>query len=788
MERNRYTKLKTKIALRKCDIVFLKRCLKNGIVPKFVEKNIKSRLWGKNSQKVITEARKKFIRLEIKSHYARIEIMKCEVYSLGLWLMKNLHPIIWQQLSESVWLLVGEETREKRQRLKKKFDCLVRESCHHQPRDMREEFIVNKSSHQLDQKEKDLLKKGLKYQPRPSKPPINDIIAAVETSIKYLPIETKAKVRSEVSTIMTKKLGKQTYQTGEYKIIKNLKESGIVFLAPDKGKGMVLMDKTDYEYAAINHLVEGPYKIVKSRRKFPVDAIQMEVKKGLRDLKRKGLITDGMMKSLVVNNPVVPSFSCLPKIHKEGNKFRPVVSDINSPTSKISQWIVRRCRSFSAHASLSVKNSIEAANRLNGMTIKDDEILISFDVESLYPSVPTCESLAIFKGWVSEQDITDDDAELVVGLMEIVLKQRWLEFNGMIYEQISGLAIGEPQSSRLAELFMGDFETAIKNESWFPKLWIRYVDDVIAIVKRDEAELVLNELNKRHAAIRFTSELENNGSLAFLDTRVIRENQKISIDIFRKPCDHPICIPHDSHHDINHKMAVFESLSHRMWSLPLSDERKKKEIEYLIEFGAINGYDRRDIISVNKKHENKAKLRDFTTLRRDRYDKKKMVKDHAGREVTRNAILPFYADITNPIKSVLRKNNINVCYTNMGTLKNILGCVKRKKPAEERSGIYRIPCEDCDLEYIGQTKRRLETREKEHSRALNNKQINISSVAKHCIENGHEKGKIQLVKCVKKPIDLDSYESLFIANTKNLMNEGEAPMTSNLFRFADFQK
>jgi hypothetical protein len=682
---------------------------------------------------------------------------------------------------------IGNSLTKKKINHRKKIAILIKNRKGNNVRDVRENFIVNKSSHVLTDLEVNVLKKGLNYQPRPERPPKNDIIASIETSIKFLPDDTKAIVRSDVSKIFEEE-NRFTHDSGEWKIITNLRKSDLVFLAPDKGKGVVVMDRSDYMSAALSHLQHGPYRKVTSKAKFPVDTLQTRLKKDLREMKRKCLIDEREMNDFIVDNPSIPSFSCLPKIHKEGNKMRPVVSDINSPTSKISKWLVRRMRLLENHRSFSVKNSIELTKEIDGMRIYEDEILVSFDVEALYPSVPVEEAFEKFKEWVDSQDVSDDEAELIISLMRIVLSQRWLEFDETIYEQLEGLMIGNPQSSKLAELFMGALEIAMSCERWFPRFWRRFVDDVIAIVKIEELEQLHYELNKRHPAIRFTIEKEENGSIPFLDTRLIRNNGKIEVDIFRKPTDQPLCIPFESCHDIKHRMSAFESLCFRMWNLPLNKERRKKELDYIIEMGRINGYSHEKIKTVYRKHEKLNKIKSLTTLQQQPNEKKRKTINRAGNEVIRHAVMPYYQPLTGRIKNVLKCNGINTCYKNRGTLRNVLGSVKKKKNFKEKSGIYRVFCGDCEKEYIGQTKRRLETREKEHDRAIKNKQIGINSVARHCCGTGHEKGGIELIKQVDNHWDLDSYESLFITVGENLMNEGGAPITSKLFKYASDRK
>ena len=80
-------------------------------------------------------------------------------------------------------------------------------------------------------------------------------------------------------------------------------------------------------------------------------------------------------------------FYGLPKIHKPNIPLRPIVSPINNPTYFISKFIctilnksIRKPPSF-------VKNSLEVVNRLNGLLIPDESILVSFDVASLFTNI-----------------------------------------------------------------------------------------------------------------------------------------------------------------------------------------------------------------------------------------------------------------------------------------------------------------------------------------------------------------------------------------------------------------
>ena len=85
----------------------------------------------------------------------------------------------------------------------------------------------------------------------------------------------------------------------------------------------------------------------------------------------------------------------------------------------------------------------------------------------------------------------------------------------------------------------------------------------------------------------------------------------------------------------------------------------------------------------------------------------------------------------------LLKFNIRVVFKSGQTLRSMLTKVKDTLPLGKQSNVvYRIPC-SCGQVYIGETKRRLETRLKEHRDACERGMMEKSAVAEHAWENHH---------------------------------------------------
>lgn len=118
---------------------------------------------------------------------------------------------------------------------------------------VRPNFIINKSRQIFTDRETQILNKGLKYKPTPRTAPINDIVCAIESSIEFLPQQQKYSTRSAVEKVLLKpKI--EAGNANEWRTIESLKSKDVVYLNPDKGKGVVIIEKQDYKNTTGLHL------------------------------------------------------------------------------------------------------------------------------------------------------------------------------------------------------------------------------------------------------------------------------------------------------------------------------------------------------------------------------------------------------------------------------------------------------------------------------------------------------------------------------------------------------
>jgi len=105
-------------------------------------------------------------------------------------------------------------------------------------------------------------------------------------------------------------------------------------------------------------------------------------------------------------------------------------------------------------------------------------------------------------------------------------------------------------------------------------------------------------------------------------------------------------------------------------------------------------------------------------------------------------ILPYSAGLGETLKRILQRHRIQTFFKPIIKLSTILASGKYAVPASKLRGVvYEIPCGCCEHRYIGERKRSLSTRLKEHHRDALPRNIlkkpEKTAPAKHAAQSGH---------------------------------------------------
>lgn len=785
-EPNKFIALKKIIASLHKDISFLKNCLKLKLTP--VSHKIKVR--SPTHAHLIQKIEREHVKESIKTLYSKLNIKNLECYNLHLKLAKQ-YPAEFPSFLTKV--KVAEKCESERKRLlhvkklnllkfrsdKVKSDIVKSDKVKVQPL---EGFVVNRSSQEFSSEQVQVLQNGLNYA-LTSKPDLNQIIIDLETAIDSCQISLDQKNTARTFTEDTLKTLEHTPNTHETNIIKELKDKPVFYTKADKGNAIVILDKINYDNLMIEKLNNGPYR---KQRKDPLTDIVKKVDKTIKECKP---IFENLPR-LKISNPTLPRIRGQPKIHKPGNEIREIISAEGSPTHKIAKWLVKEFQTLYTHTQTDtrqVQNTKQFIEKLqNSGNIEEDEIMVSFDVAALFPSVPVKEAIVLLEDWLLRQksDATwKTKVRTYLKLTRLCIEENYFTFRGEYYKQTKGTPMGNPLSPFLCELFMANLEKDLKEKGAIPERWWRYVDDIFSIIRKDALPSILEAINSAHRDIKFTCEQEKDGKLPFLDVLIVRESNQMNFEIYRKPTHTQRVIPNTSNHSHQHKAAAFQHMIHRLETFPLSVTGKQKELNYIFETARLNGYSTRTIQAIIDKHRKTQYRKSLTTL------------SPITNELRRVSV-NFDHNITRPLRSKFRKIGIELVFSSRNNqLKTLLGSTKDPVDALGKSGVYKISCPHCDKIYIGQTKRTLDTRFKEHlaevTKANKDTEKGIhyhfkSKVAEHIFNEDHQltKDNISLLRQIQNPWKLDVAESLEIYKQKqiNLLNKDQGNGYTWLFR------
>ena len=185
-----------------------------------------------------------------------------------------------------------------------------------------------------------------------------------------------------------------------------------------------------------------------------------------------------------------------------------------------------------------LKNSTASVQQTKHQRISWEEVIIYFEVVSLFTSIPAVSALRLIRDRLRQDanlpQRTNRSVSNSMRLLEFVLSNSFFTYVGCHYKQVFGCATGSPIRRTSANLVMEEVkETAISNFSHPPRWWFRYVDDSHACQQKQHMQEFHDHatLNMVNPYIQFTIETEENTRLSFLDTLTTRRNGRVQVEV-----------------------------------------------------------------------------------------------------------------------------------------------------------------------------------------------------------------------------------------------------------------
>ena len=715
-------------------MAFSARCKKVGLIPPSLR--IKPPIDTTQGWKIADRASRQFLNERLRVANYRVHQLEDE----RKWTEIGLRRV----LNEEDFKRIDQLTKEKaersfvitRERQQEKFQRSVRRDEQRKEGQLRKtsnavdrtRWVINHSNHEVTPQELAVLQRGLNFAQSPNSLPMSKIVAGIEPALRQCnDPEAAERARSIIASIIRQHRPPKPNTTAEERqAMRTLKQDEeIVILQADKGNTTVLLNTTEYVEKAEAILSKPPFKRLQRN---PTRRNEKRVNDVLKRLADRAKISRELHASLRVpsNGTKPPLFYGSVKVHKDGYPLRPIVSMIGSATYSLSKYISHILTPYVRRTPSYIANTSELLLRLKDMHIAQDEIMVSFDVKSLFTSIPKEDAFEAIRQTIEgdpefrENNGVAQDAFLEI--LKVCLSTTGFQFRGKHYELSDGLPMGSPASPAIANLFMSKLEEdALKSFDGAPTVWYRYVDDVFSIVKRRLVEKLLAHMNTQHPSITFTIEEEENGKLPFLDAHIQRIDGSLRMSVYRKPTHTGRYLAFTSHHPESAKRSVVQSLFRRVEYITLGDEEKQKEEQRIIEELTANHYPATFIKKVAKK------------------DRKKLSTRKQTETTMAVASIPYIKGLSEGIQRVLAKLEIRTTMKPVQSKWSFMCRAKDTIPPKESPGVvYAIGCLTCPKIYIGETNRTAKQRALEHRCHTRTGTVEQSAIADHAHTTGHD--------------------------------------------------
>ena len=439
-----------------------------------------------------------------------------------------------------------------------------------------------------------------------------------------------------------------------------------------------------------------------------------------------------------------------------------IINTQNSPIYKIAKKISKELRPLIRSGKSYIKDTEQFVDKIRNIKLEEDEIMISFDISDMYPSLPKQDVITEVVRRINDENFKPSmNKKALIELVIISVEFISFSCNGQHFDQKDGLFIGSPTSPAFTELYIQRVEEIhVYRMIHTPRLWLRKVDDTFVITKYDKRE-TLDELNKFNCKVQFTYESTTNNTLPVLDCLIKRDNEgRLQTKVYRKKTHTGQYLHYTSNQPEHVKIGTIKTLVRRAKIVCSTEESLTDELDYIKKTMRLNGYPEKLItktikqtLSFNSRSKNNQNLE------------------------APKLFIPYEKGISEQLKRVANKYGLEVIFRRSLSLKSKL----QTNPFKCHSTcgvVYKITCSCCKT-YVGETGRTIEERIKEHQADVNNKKSveKITGLSQHLRESRHTPNwkEIEILARENNIVKRKFKESVAISQEKkdNLLNKKE---------------
>jgi hypothetical protein len=263
----------------------------------------------------------------------------------------------------------------------------------------------------------------------------------------------------------------------------------VIVKPADKNLGLTLMGRLWYDQECLRHLGD-------TAMYMPVDSVDIPgVQRGsLRivngNWEHFSKQETNFLRKRTASSDQVPFFYVIPKLHKDPVVGRPIVASHSWATTPLAIWAAHHLNKVVCESCPTVLQSSHALiGELDNLRsrVAASTRFITADVESLYTNIPIGAAIGAMMRLLTTVGHRKRDA--LGRVVNYILHNNYLTFNGRFWRQCSGIAMGTPLAPPLANIYMFMLESVVLSSfqaSMF--FYRRYLDDILVVFFGAEPE------------------------------------------------------------------------------------------------------------------------------------------------------------------------------------------------------------------------------------------------------------------------------------------------------------
>ena len=362
------------------------------------------------------------------------------------------------------------------------------------------------------------------------------------------------RISTNINAYQRPKRTRKNFNMAQQSTLKDLlSRNDLLVVQADKNLGPVLFQKQDYLDMCLKYLHNtkngdaSTYCIMNVTMQSLESTLRMTARRFYKDIQEIQRSKDNVIIVAGLETKSLNVFYGTAKIHKPGLKPRPIVSNATGILGGLSRWLDYYLQQYLPKLKTFIRDSDALLDRLKVLKRDSGHRVFTFDVVSMYTSIDTEHALKVIGEFLPKSRFN----QLLLEGLEVIMKNNYFTFDGKLWHQRNGTAMGTSVAPAYAILFLGAIE-----ERLFAKFSghmvcnARFIDDGFMIWKDNGHPYSFKKyiaMLTRESGLQFTFE-EATSQAVILDLVVFWDENTYLTRTYQKDLNLYLYVPKRSAH------------------------------------------------------------------------------------------------------------------------------------------------------------------------------------------------------------------------------------------------